>query len=97
MRRSATTGMALHVFQDSCDSKTQFVIPMEHKVNQQCGSTNASIVVSSAVTTSKPQLPEHILLPEHSNHLTYRAMGSVNLFGWGGERRIEATRENDRP
>ena len=32
----------------------------------------------------KCQPPEHILLPEHSSHAKFRAMGSANLFGWGG-------------
>ena len=40
--------------------------------------TNASIVVSSAATTSKRQPPEHILLPEHSSHAKFRSMHSTS-------------------
>ena len=76
--------MAVHVFQYSEVSKPKFVIPIEHLVNQQCMSTNASIVVSSAATMSECQPLEYILLPEHSRHVKFRAMGSASLFGWGG-------------
>ena len=41
------------------------------------------------------QLPEPVLLPARSSHVKFRAMGSSSLFGWGGHRQIEATREND--
>ena len=54
-------------------------------------------MVSFAATTSKRQPLEHILLPEHSNHVKFCAMGSASLFGWGGRRQIEATGENEHP
>ena len=54
-------------------------------------------MVSFAATTSTHQPPEHILLPEHSSHVKFRAMGSASLFGWGGRRQIEATGENEHP
>ncbi len=52
-------------------------------VNQQCTNTNANIVVSFAATTSKRQPLEHILLPEHSSHIKFRAMG-FSYFAWLG-------------
>ena len=79
--------MALHVFQYSGVSKAKFVIPIECLVNQQCTNTNARIVVSSAAIMSERQPPEHILLPEHSSHVKFCAMGSANLFGWGANER----------
>ena len=96
-RRNATSGMVPHVFYYSGVSKPQFLIPIEHQVNQQCRNINANIVVGFAATTSKRQLPEHILLPEHSSHVKFRAMGSASLFGWAGRRQIEATGENEHP
>ena len=67
----------------------------QRQVNQQCTNTNASIVVSSAAITSKRQPPEHILLPEHSNHVKFPAMASASLFGRGGQRQIEAAGQNE--
>ena len=43
---------------------------------------------------SERQPLEYILLPEHCSHVKFRAMGSASLFGWGGQRQIEATGEN---
>ena len=64
---------------------------------QQCTNTNASIVVSFGATRVKCQPPQQSLLPEHSSHVKFRAMGFTSLFGWLGRRWIEAIVGNEYP
>ena len=42
-----------------------------------------SVTAELLILLSKFQSPEHILLPEHSGHVKFRAVGLASLFGWG--------------